>query len=148
MFWRRAAGLVAAAHRLEQGVGRHRSARRLWQHHQLGRLRRDRRLGTAAMSDDLVRVRSKVEARVEAWVPVQDAGQGQCDDAWHLGSVSDPALWRGGRMSPTDRPITQVTIPSILPQAQNYHTVSIRVTVGVELRVSRGRRRPLRWEVG
>jgi len=47
-----------------------------------------------------------------------------CTDAWHLGSISDPTLWLGGGTSPTICLITQVTVPSILYQAQNYHTVS------------------------
>jgi len=41
-----------------------------------------------------------------------------------LGSLSDPILWLGGGMSPTNRLITQVTVPSILTQAQNYHTIA------------------------
>jgi len=42
-----------------------------------------------------------------------------------LGSIPDPILWLGGGMSPTKRLITLVTVPSILSQAQHYHTVSL-----------------------
>ncbi len=48
----------------------------------------------------------------------------RCNDAWHLRSIADPTLRIGGAMSPTNLLNTQVTVPSILPQALNHHTVS------------------------
>ena len=52
--------VLPTGHRLEQGGGGHSGAIRLRQHHQMRRLRRDRRLGTPTVFDDL---QHEVEAR-------------------------------------------------------------------------------------
>ena len=72
----------------------------------------------------LLRVGRAADARTRCTTARCQAGHANCNNAWHLGSIADANMWVGGGMSPTHRPITQSTVPSILAQAQNSHTAS------------------------
>lgn len=47
----------------------------------------------------------------------------RCDDAWHLGFISNPTLRLGGGMSPTNPLITQMTAPEFYFKPRNIKPV-------------------------